>query len=122
MNSDVLELRQCIQARHGSAAFERSWDEGEFVDLAEHVLELVDGRLELLGPQNWFESLISSHILRSFQAFLDRDDPGLVAMGLLIRLWSNEIRQPDIVFCFHEHIRDRKKVQNGADLVIEVVS
>lgn len=48
---------------------------------------------------------------------------GLAAPApLYVRLWEGEIRQPDVVFCFTENIHDRRKIQNGADLAIEVVS
>ena len=71
----------------------------------------------------WFHALIGRYLCKMVEAYLEKQDVGLVAPApLYVRLWPKEIRQPDVVFCFHEHVGDRKKVQNGADLVFEVVS
>lgn len=71
----------------------------------------------------WVHVLISKFLLRAIWAYLDNHDVGHAGPApLFVRLWDKEIRQPDIVFCFHEHIHDRTKVQNGADVVFEIVS
>jgi Uma2 family endonuclease len=100
------------------------WSESEFLALPEpHRFELSDGRLEILPMPTWFHALIGAYLLKRLWAYLEVNDVGLaVPAPLYVRLWPKEIRQPDVVFCFHESIRDRKQVQNGADLVIEIVS
>jgi len=100
------------------------WTEGEFLALpTPHRFELSAGRLEALPMPTWFYALIGLFVLDRLREYLKQNDVGLaVPAPLFVRLWPKEIRQPDVVFCFHEHIHDRKKVQDGADLVVEVVS
>lgn len=101
-----------------------NWTEQQFLALpAPHRFELSNGRLETLPMPNWIHALIGFYLARELHAFARQNHLGLaVPAPLYVRLWPEEIRQPDVVFCFFENIKDRSKTQNGADLVIEVVS
>src|SRR6185503_11246349 len=82
------------------------WSESEFLALPEpHRFELSDGRLEVLPMPTWFHALIGAYLLKRLWAYLEANDVGLaVPAPLYVRLWPKEIRQPDVVFCFHESI------------------
>jgi Uma2 family endonuclease len=101
-----------------------NWTEEEFLELpSPHRFELSDGHLATLPMATWVHLLIGKFLLRAIWAYLDDNDVGHAGPApLFVRLWDKQIRQPDIVFCFHEHIHDRTKVQNGADVVFEIVS
>lgn len=101
-----------------------SWSEEEFLALpSPNRFELCDGRLEVLPMPTWKHSLIAGFFYRMLVEYLARRDVGQAGMAPLnIRLWTKQIRQPDVVFCFHERIEDYEKTQDGADLAVEVVS
>jgi Uma2 family endonuclease len=101
------------------------WTEGRYLALPiPHRFELVDGRLEALPMSSWFHALISEYIYEQLKEYLKNHPVGRVApSAIFVRLWQRQIRLPDLTFCFHEHMAvNRKKAQDGADLVIEVVS
>jgi Uma2 family endonuclease len=100
------------------------WTEGEFLALpAPHRFELSQGRLEALAMPTWVHALVGLYLVRLLDDFAKERKLGrAVPAPLYVRLWEGEIRQPDIVFCFSQNIHDRSKVQNGADLAVEIVS
>ena len=100
------------------------WTEQEFLALPDpHRFELSQGKLEALAMPTWLHASIAFFLARLLHDFVRPRGLGLAAPApLYVRLWEGEIRQPDVVFCFHENIQDRRKIQNGADLAIEVVS
>lgn len=100
------------------------WTEHEFLSLpALHRFELSQGLLETLPRPTWVHALIGQFLVRLLDDFTKPRKLGrAVPAPLFVRLWERELRQPDIVFCFYEHILDRQKVQNGADLAMEIVS
>jgi Uma2 family endonuclease len=71
----------------------------------------------------WVHALIVQYLSGTLDHFaLSRKLGRAVPAPLYVRLWDEQIRQPDVVFCFAENIHDRRKIQNGADLAMEVVS
>lgn len=101
------------------------WTEGSYLALpTPHRLELVDGRLETLPMSSWFHALIAGFVSDCLKAYLLQHDVGRVAPApIFVKVASRQIRLPDVTFCFHEHMAaDRKKAQEGADFVVEVVS
>jgi Uma2 family endonuclease len=101
------------------------WTEEQYLALPiPHRFELVDGRLEALPMPSWFHALISEYIYDCLKEYLKNNPVGrVVPSAIFVRLWQRQIRLPDLTFCFHEHMAvNRKKAQDGADLVIEVVS
>ena len=100
------------------------WTESEFLALpGPHRFELSEGRLEALPMPTWVHALIVQYLSGTLDDFARPRKLGRAApTPLYVRLWEDEVRQPDVVFCFHENIHDRRKTQNGADLAMEVVS
>lgn len=71
----------------------------------------------------WVHALIVQYLARQLDDFAVQRKLGrAVPAPLYVRLWDEQIRQPDVVFCFFDNIHDRRKIQNGADLAMEVVS
>lgn len=101
-----------------------NWSEFDFLHLpTPHRFELSQGRLETLPMPTWLHARICFLLAMALEEFVRPRKLGLVALApLYVRLWEGEIRQPDVVFCFSENIHDRRKIQNGADLAIEIVS
>jgi Uma2 family endonuclease len=101
------------------------WTEGQYLALpTPHRFELVDGRLEALPMSSWFHALIIGFIYDRLREYLRQSNVGVVSpVPIFVRVEQGQIRLPDVTFCFHEHMAtNRKKAQDGADLVIEVVS
>ena len=101
------------------------WSEAAFLALpSPHRFELCDGKLELLPMATWLHQEIAWFLCECLRAFLKSQPVGrCVVAPLFVRLTVKKIRQPDVVFAFHEHIAaDLRKIQHGADLVMEVVS
>jgi Uma2 family endonuclease len=101
------------------------WTEGGFLALpTPHRFELVDGRLETLPMSSWFHALISEYIYERLKEYLKTNPVGrVVPSPIFVRLWHRQIRLPDLTFVFNVRLAaDRKKAQDGADFVVEVVS
>lgn len=100
------------------------WGEDSFLKLpAPHRFELSQGRLELLPMPTWTHQLLIFFLVKALHHYLEKNDVGRAACApLYVRLWEDEIRQPDVVFCFHNRITDYNATQTGADLVMEVIS
>lgn len=71
-----------------------------------------------------FHALISEYIYERLKEYLQKNPIGkVVPSAIFVRLWRRQIRLPDLTFLFNARLAaDRKKAQNGADLVVEVVS
>jgi Uma2 family endonuclease len=100
------------------------WTEASFLDLpVPHRFELSEGRLEALPMPTWVHALIVQYLSGSLDHFaLSRKLGRAAPAPLYVRLWDDQIRQADVVFCFFENIHDRHRIQNGADLAMEVIS
>lgn len=73
---------------------------------------------------SWFHALIAGFISDCLKAYLQRHDKGRVSPApIFVKVEAGQIRLPDVTFCFHARMAEnRKKAQDGADLVVEVVS
>jgi Uma2 family endonuclease len=101
------------------------WTEGQYLALpTPHRFELVDGRLESLPMSSLFHALIAEYVYEQLKEYLKRNPVGkVVPSAIFVRLWHRQIRLPDLTFLFNARLKaDRKKAQDGADLVVEVVS
>ena len=101
------------------------WSENQYLALpTPHRFELVDGRLVALPMSSWFHALIIGFIYDRLREYVRQNDSGVVSpVPIFVRVEQGHIRLPDLTFCFHEHMAvNRRKAQDGADLVIEVVS
>lgn len=101
------------------------WTEGRYLALpTPHRFELADGRLEVLPLSSWFDTLISEYVYERLKEYLKQNPVGrIVPSPILVRLWHGQIRLPDLTLVFNARLAaDRKKAQDGADFVVEVVS
>lgn len=80
--------------------------------------------MEALPISTWFDALISGYVYERLKEYLKANPAGkVVPSAIFVRLWQRNIRLPDLTFLFTARLAtDRKKAQNGADLVAEVVS
>jgi Uma2 family endonuclease len=104
-----------------------SWTEGEYLRLTNQtnrLVELVDGRVEVLPMPTRKHQKITAFLYRLFYAFVEANNLGtLLFAPLRVRLWSGRYREPDLVFVLTEHAHlEGEAYFSGADLVVEVVS
>ena len=100
------------------------WTEEDYLALdTGRLVELSDGRLEVLPMPTLFHQLIVKLLSDRLTAFVASRGLGWVAFAPLpIRLRPGRYREPDVVFLRPERVRDMHGQPDGADLVIEVVS
>lgn len=105
------------------------WTEEDYLALdqvrdSRRLVELVDGRLEVLpAPIEEHQSIIL-FLLEALRAFVRPRRAGKVSFaGLRVRVKPGQFREPDIVFLSNKHASKRgSKYWTGADLAMEVVS
>ena len=101
------------------------WSEAEYLLLqTNRLIELSNGRLEVLQMPSQSHQFIVLALYRSFYDFISDRQLGAIAVSpLRVKLWDGTIREPDIVF-MREPNKDRRSDEYwlGADLVVEVVS
>jgi Uma2 family endonuclease len=102
-----------------------SWSEAEYLELGTYwPIEFVDGVVEFLPMPTLLHQLIVDYLHERFKAFIKENDSGVVLQGpLRVRVGKRVIRLPDVVFFRPDHIpADLRKMPNGADLAMEIVS
>lgn len=88
-----------------------------------HLIELIDGRLEMPPMPAAYHQFILTFLLEVLSEYVRRHKLDKAApVPLPIRLWPSHLREPDIVFFRWERLKDLHKPQDGADLVMEIVS
>lgn len=102
-----------------------AWTEEEYLALnGNHLVELSEGRIEVLPVPTELHQLILAFLYRTFQPFVEEQELGRVLFSLLrVRLWEGKIREPDLVILLkaNEHLRGNQ-FWRGADLAVEIVS
>jgi len=103
------------------------WTEADYFALERNsgnwMIELNDGRLEFPPMPDPFHQDIVEFLFAAFKAYLkDRPFGRAYFAPLPIRLWSGQIREPDIAVLRHHRLKNKRKAPDGADLVVEVVS
>jgi Uma2 family endonuclease len=101
------------------------WSEGEYLSIkTNRLVELVDGKLEMLPMPTQAHQLIAAFLYRYIFEFVASRDLGLVLFApLRVKVREGQIREPDIVFMAKENDHRRaNEFWTGADLVVEVVS
>lgn len=102
-----------------------TWSVADYLALdTNHLVELSDGRLEVLPMPTERHQVIVASLYDALRAFVVARGLGRVLFApLRIELWEGKFREPDLVFLLAEHA-DRRgdKYWRGADLVMEVVS
>jgi len=101
------------------------WTEEDYLALnTNHLVELVDGRIEVLPMPTEEHQSIIAYLYELIAGFVRPRQLGKVLFaGLRVKLRSGLFREPDVVF-LAERNRDKRgnRFWLGADLVVEVVS
>ena len=101
------------------------WDDGDYLGLTTNrLVELTDGRLELLPmPTEYHQEIVIALLLR-IQAFAEARGLGKASIApLRMRVRRGKFREPDVLFMKSENSGRRQgKFWDRADLVVEVVS
>ncbi len=131
MNQSVLESAM----REGLT--DPSWDivrlfpnQGQWADEdylllpTNRLVELSQGRIEVLPMPTRSHQRFVLRLANLFQAFLEPEGRGEVVVAPYpVRLWEGKFREPDVVVALAAHVtRLGESHADGADLVIEVVS
>ncbi len=101
------------------------WSEEQYLRLeTPRLVELSDGKLEVLPMPSEWHQIIALFLYRSLQSYAELNRRGLtLAAPLRVRLWSGKMREPDVVFMLAENRKRRgNSFWERADLVMEVVS
>jgi Uma2 family endonuclease len=102
------------------------WTEDAYLALEQRnrrLVELSDGRIEVLPMPNPVHQRIAGYLYRMLQACVAALGSGEVFFAPLpIRLWAGKYRDPDVVFLKPGRISDPRRQPEGADLAVEVVS
>lgn len=102
-----------------------AWTEAAYFSLdTNRLVELVDGRLEVLPLPSLHHQLIVDFLHARLKAFLASWGKGGLAVfaPVPVRLRRNIIREPDVFFIAGENIGDLKKPPTKIDLAMEVAS
>jgi Uma2 family endonuclease len=87
------------------------------------MIELNNGRLEFPPRPDPFHQDIVAFLFAAFNVYLKDWPFGRAYFAPLpIRLWSGQIREPDIAVLRHHRLKNKRKAPDGADLAVEVVS
>jgi len=103
------------------------WSEEEYLALESNsenrLIELVNGFIEVLPMPEPLHQGISRLLFRKLDDFTTERRKGEVFYAPLpVRLWQNQMREPDILFVKPQRIKHRRRPPEGADLAIEIVS
>jgi Uma2 family endonuclease len=106
-----------------------TWTEAGYFDLEPMyegfpLIELSNGRLEVLPMPTQTHQLIVAFLFELLKAFAAAHAPGMVLFsGMRVRLGNRKIRDPDVLYMKAENAQRRhEKYWEGADFVMEVVS
>jgi Uma2 family endonuclease len=102
-----------------------AWSVADYLALdTNHLVELSDGRLEVLAMPTEQHQLIVAFLYDALKAFVVARRLGKVLFApLRVQLREGKFREPDLVFLFEENAAKRgDDYWRGADLVVEVVS
>ena len=102
------------------------WTEEEYLALEtkseNRMIELVNGAIEVLPLPDTYHQRIALYLYRHFHGYVRGNKSGEVLMAPLpVRLWENQMREPDVAYFRTRRIKDPRKPPEGADLVMEIV-
>ncbi len=101
------------------------WSEEEYLSLpTNHLVEFVDGCLEVLPMPTSSHQLILLFLYRALLAFVESQALGTVLVSAIpVRIRGRKYREPDVVFMSAKHAhRIHEQYLETPDLVMEVVS
>ncbi len=99
------------------------WTESEFFELhSNRMVELADGRLEILPMPTWLHQLMVKFLVRSVERAIG--DNGVVLYAPLpVRLFPGTVREPDVMyFAPGSEPKNPRSYPTKVDLAMEVVS
>lgn len=99
------------------------WTESEFFELhSNRMVELADGRLEILPMPTWLHQLMVKFLVRSVERAVG--DNGVVLYAPLpVRLFPGTVREPDVMyFAPGSEPKNPRSYPTKVDLAMEVVS
>ena len=103
-----------------------SWSKQEYLRLTDSnwMVELKEGRIEVLPMPTLYHQLIVDFLLDALKQFIKRHASGrALTAPLPVRLnQRDEYREPDIVYLSEQRLKATDRYPDGADLVVEVVS
>jgi Uma2 family endonuclease len=102
-----------------------TWSENDYLALdTNRLVELVDGKLEVLPMPSMLHQRIVDYLHRSLQRFVKKHRLGeAVFAPVPVRIRKDTLREPDVIFISRERdVKPEDKRLDGADLVMEVVS
>jgi Uma2 family endonuclease len=103
------------------------WNQPEYLSLVERtnrMVELSEGNIKVIEMPTESHQDILMALQMALQAYASPRRLGKVSFaGLPVKLWSDQFREPDVVFMLAEHSERRhEQYWEGADLAMEVVS
>jgi Uma2 family endonuclease len=100
------------------------WSEADYLALeTNHLIELCDGRLEVLPMPTTSHQWIVLYLYELLKAFAYPNVGLVLTAPLRVRLWPKKFREPDVIFMLKAHLgRVHEDYWEGADLAMEVVS
>jgi len=102
------------------------WSEKDYFNLPEtnRIIELSRGRLIISPSPTLIHQRISGKLYVLIFNYVRQNNLGeVVAAPMDVRLWEDNIREPDIIFISNEHSdRLNNKCLGVPDLVIEIIS
>ena len=103
------------------------WGDGDYLALnlmTNRLVELVDGRVEVLEMPPKSHQLIMLFLRDTLKAFVDARDKGEVLVAPYpVRIREGRYREPDVLYVLAEHAdRLTEEYADGCDVVMEVVS
>ncbi|MCL4204921.1 MAG: Uma2 family endonuclease [Pirellulaceae bacterium] len=103
---------------------QENWNADEYLALnVNRLVELVDGRLEVLPIPTITHQLIVKFLCSLLEAYLQEHPGGAVLFAPLpVQLSSGTYREPDLVYLSARRLAETDKYPAGADLVVEVLS
>jgi len=100
------------------------WTEEDYFALeTNHLVELSDGRIEVLPMPTPLHQWIVLYLYRLLHAFAEPKLGLVLTAPLPVRLWPGKIREPDVVLMLRKNRgRIAERYWNAPDLAMEVVS
>jgi Uma2 family endonuclease len=103
------------------------WSEADYLRLTNetnHLVELVDGNLEVLAMPKTSHQLIVQFLFKLLSGFIGRQDSGVVFFaGLRLKIRPRTIREPDVVYISRDNYSlVGEDYVSAANLAMEVVS
>lgn len=102
-----------------------AWSEEEYLDLpGNHLVEFDSGYIEVLEMPSELHQTIAFLLCRALSDYASSKGLGKAVMAPVpLRLWTDKMREPDVMFLRKEHFDKRQgNYWSGADLVMEVIS